>query len=77
MRSYLDGAGPFPARAHLVVLLAGFAADFAETMLDWCDRAEAEIESWPEIRDVGLTDASRARLAALIQRHDRRLRGAS
>ncbi|SHM94244.1 PadR family transcriptional regulator [Cryptosporangium aurantiacum] len=72
MRAYLDGGGPFPERAHLVGLLARFYADFAETMLDWCDVAEAEIEGWPDVRDAGLTGDSRRALTAMVERYERR-----
>ncbi|GAA0271203.1 PadR family transcriptional regulator [Cryptosporangium japonicum] len=72
MRAYVDGEGPFPDRVHLVALLARFYADFAETMLDWCDAAEAEIEAWPDVRGVGLTDATRRSLEDAIARYDRR-----
>lgn len=73
MRAYLAGEGPFPERAHLVGLLARFYADFAEAMLDWCDVAEAEIDSWPSVRNVGLTDESRRTLTAMIERYERRV----
>jgi PadR family transcriptional regulator AphA len=73
VRDYLDGGGPFPARAHLVALLAQFYGDFAEAALDWCDAAEKEIDGWPGVQDVGLTDESRQALEAMIQRYDRRV----
>lgn len=75
MRSYLVDGGPFPARAHLVALLAGFSADFAEAALDWCDAAEAEIVGWPGVRDLGLTEESKRRVAALVGRYDQRMTG--
>ena len=77
MRTYLDGAGPFPARAHLVTLLARFYADFAEAVLDWCDTAETEISGWPDVRDVGLTEDTRRELEVMIDRYDRRIAAAT
>ncbi|MFI5958570.1 PadR family transcriptional regulator [Cryptosporangium sp. NPDC051539] len=72
-RAYLDGGGPFPERAHLVVLLARFYGAFAETMLDWCDAAEAEISGWPDVHGGGLSDDSRRALGAMIERFERRM----
>ncbi|MFG1920805.1 PadR family transcriptional regulator [Cryptosporangium sp. NPDC048952] len=72
MRAYVEGDGPFPDRVHLVALLARFYADFAEAMLDWCDVAEAEIDAWPDVRGVGLTEPTRHALEEAIARYDRR-----
>jgi PadR family transcriptional regulator, regulatory protein AphA len=72
VREYLDGQGPFPQRGHLIALLVRFGNDFAETVLDWCDLAEAEIRSWPQVADVGLTDSARQHLAAQISAYERR-----
>jgi hypothetical protein len=61
-----------PARAHLLALLVKFGNDFAETVLDWCDLAEAEIHSWPQVADVGLTDSPRQYMESQIRSYERR-----
>ena len=72
VREYINGDGPFPQRAHLLGLLAKFYSDFAETVLDWCDLAETEINSWPQLNDVGLTDSARQDLQAVVRNYERR-----
>ena len=72
VREYLDGEGPYPQRAHLLGLLARFYSDFAETVLDWCDLADAEIAGWPRLADVGLTDTARQHLEAVESSYQRR-----
>ncbi|HUA40129.1 MAG TPA: PadR family transcriptional regulator [Streptosporangiaceae bacterium] len=72
VREYLDGEGPFPQRAHLLGLLAKFYSDFAETVLDWCDLADAEIGDWPQVVNVGLTDGARRHLEAAVSSYERR-----
>ena len=72
VREYLNGEGPFPQRAHLFALLVKFGSDFAETVLDWCDLAEAEIRSWPQVADVGLTDSARQHMEAQVRSYERR-----
>ena len=72
VRDYLDGQGPFPQRAHLLGLLVKFYADFAETVLDWCDLADAEIRGWPQTADLGLTDSARQHLQTALSSYQRR-----
>lgn len=47
-RSYLDGTGPFPDRAALLVLTGRFLTDFADMVGNWADWAETVVEDWPE-----------------------------
>lgn len=72
VREYLAGQGPFPQRVHILGLLAKFYSDFAETVLDWCDLADAEIRGWPQLADVGLTDSARQHLETAVSTYERR-----
>jgi PadR family transcriptional regulator, regulatory protein AphA len=54
---------PFPGRAHLNVLFIHFFAGFVEHVLEWCDDAEAELETWPgTTAGVGMTPGTRRML---------------
>lgn len=58
----LATGGPFPERLHLAVPLSDFYDRFLRLIIDWCDETIAEIETWPDTRDVGLTAEGRERL---------------
>jgi PadR family transcriptional regulator, regulatory protein AphA len=47
-RSYLDGTGPFPERAAVLVLTGRFLTDFADMVGNWADWAGTVIDEWPE-----------------------------
>jgi DNA-binding PadR family transcriptional regulator len=55
----LDTGGPFPHRLHLVERQATFIGDFYRNLIEWCEQAIADIEEWPDTRDVGLTPRGR------------------
>jgi PadR family transcriptional regulator AphA len=66
VRGYLADGGPFPQRLHLIALLTSFYVEFAELVLDTCDRADAALASWPSTEAVGLTRDARAQLEAAL-----------
>lgn len=59
VEDYAGDEPPFPGRAHLNGLFIAFMADFIRVVLEWCDTAEEEIESWSGVADVGHTEATR------------------
>lgn len=59
IEDYAGDAPPFPGRAHLNGLFIAFIADFVRVVLEWCDTAEEEIESWDGVADVGHTQATK------------------
>jgi DNA-binding PadR family transcriptional regulator len=46
-RAYLAGAGPFPERAAINLLVGRFHTEFYAAVADWIVWAEALVESWP------------------------------
>ena len=56
----LHTGGPFPNRLHLVEPLATFIAEFYRDLIEWCQQTITEIEEWPDTRDIGLTQGTRA-----------------
>ena len=53
---YLDGEGPFEARAHIVALTFGFLFDFAALVERWARWAAAEVSAWPDGGPPGRPD---------------------
>jgi PadR family transcriptional regulator, regulatory protein AphA len=47
-RSYIEGTGPFPDRAAVLVLTGRFLTDFADMVGEWADWAGTIVEDWPE-----------------------------
>jgi PadR family transcriptional regulator AphA len=47
-RAYLDGRGPFPERAAIIVLVGKFLDDFVETVDRWAEWAEQAAAGWPD-----------------------------
>jgi PadR family transcriptional regulator, regulatory protein AphA len=68
VREYLDDGGPLPGRRHISILTARFAADFFELLIRWCRLARDEVEAWPDTRDLGMPEPSRALLLEIIER---------
>lgn len=66
---YEAGAGLFPEREHILALLVDGYADIMAALIGWCDRAVAEIGSWPSTTDPGCTTAARRIFAETIRRH--------
>ena len=77
VEGFLVDGGPHPERLHLIALASEYHSRFMETYLDWIAAARAEAESWPATKDVGLTPAGRARLAAILDRSRERVEGGS
>ena len=46
--SYVTGAGGFPERAAVLVLVGRYLADLADMTGRWAQWAAAEVEEWPE-----------------------------
>jgi PadR family transcriptional regulator AphA len=65
-REILETGGPFPHRLHLVEPMAIFLDEFYRSLIGWCERTIAEMDSWPDTRDVGLTPESRKRLERML-----------
>jgi PadR family transcriptional regulator, regulatory protein AphA len=66
----LATGGPFPQRLHLTERAVTFYSDFLRLVLRWCNETLAEIDTWPDIRDVGLTPKARERLERVISHPD-------
>lgn len=62
----LSNGGHFPQRAHLTERLVAFYDEFNHLLLQWCDETLAEIDTWPDTRDVGLTPRGRERLERVV-----------
>ncbi|WP_280828822.1 PadR family transcriptional regulator [Mycobacterium sp. OTB74] len=62
----LATGGPFPERLHLIAPLITFYDEFNQLIIRWCNDTLAEIDSWPDVRDVGLTPQGRRRLQQII-----------
>ena len=66
----LNTGGPFPQRLHLIERQAMFIADFYRNLIEWCDETIAEIERWPDTRDVGLTSRGREQWERILSEPD-------
>lgn len=62
----LATGGSFPQRLHLVAPLVSFYSDFNNLLLRWCEETLAEVETWPDTQDIGLTRHGRERLERII-----------
>jgi PadR family transcriptional regulator AphA len=69
-KDLLTTGGPFPERLHLTERAVTFYADFIHLVLRWCNETSAEIETWPDTRDVGMTPKIRERLERVISLPD-------
>jgi PadR family transcriptional regulator, regulatory protein AphA len=68
----LATGGPFPQRLHLTERLVAFYGEFVSLLIRWCDDTLAEVETWPDTRDIGLTPPARERLERLLAPPDER-----
>ena len=66
----LTTGGHFPQRAHLTERLIAFYDEFNRLLIRWCDETLAEIDTWPDTHDVGLTRNARQRLEHVIADKD-------
>jgi PadR family transcriptional regulator AphA len=65
-QTLLNG-GPFPQRLHLAEPIITLYAEILLLLIGWCDETLAEIKTWPDIEDVGLTPQGRKRLEAIAR----------
>ena len=63
----LATGGPFPQRLHLTERVVSFYGESSAPQR-WCDETLAEVETWPDTRDIGLTPQGRERLERLLAR---------
>ena len=64
----LTTGGPFPERLHLVERVGALYGEFLLLLQRWCEETLAEIETWPDTRELGLTPQGRKRFAQLVDR---------
>jgi PadR family transcriptional regulator, regulatory protein AphA len=64
----LSTGGPFPERLHLVERVGALYGEFLLLLQRWCEESLAEIETWPDTRELGLTPQARKRFAQLLDR---------
>jgi PadR family transcriptional regulator AphA len=64
----LTTGGPFPQRLHLVERVGALYGEFLLLLRRWCEETLAEIETWPDTRELGLTPQGRKRFAQLLDR---------
>ncbi len=62
----LTTGGHFPQRGHLTERLIAFFDEFNRLLIGWCDETLAEIDTWPDTHDVGLTRRARQRLEQVV-----------
>lgn len=66
VEDYLTTGGPFPERLHLIALMTGFYAAFADLVDTWARYAEEEAGWWTTTEGVGLTPELRALLERVV-----------
>jgi PadR family transcriptional regulator AphA len=64
----LRAGGPFPERLHLTERVIALYGEFLLLLTRWCDETVAEVETWSDTRDIGLTPHGRQRLEQLVAR---------
>ena len=62
-----DTGGEFPKRLHVTERVASFYAEFLQLLIRWCEETLAEVETWPDTRDLGITPRGRERLEAIAR----------
>jgi len=62
----LATGGSFPQRLHLVAPLVTFYSEFNNLLLRWCEDTLAEVETWPDTQDIGLTPRGTERLEQVV-----------
>jgi DNA-binding PadR family transcriptional regulator len=66
---YLETGGPFPDRIHVIALASDLVTDILGRIKTYCDHAATEVEGWETTENLGLTEATRARLEDMLARH--------
>jgi DNA-binding PadR family transcriptional regulator len=69
LQDYVTQGGPFPNRNHISVLLARYFADLYDLTIAWCDLVDAELDTWGDTADIGMTDSIRAMAIELVERY--------
>lgn len=69
--SYLNGTGPFPARAAQLVLVGRYLADFADMTGRWARWATSLVEQWPDTISEAIPDLDGLREIAVRCPHER------
>jgi PadR family transcriptional regulator, regulatory protein AphA len=64
----LSTGGPFPERLHLVERVGALYGEFLLLLQQWSEETLAEIDTWPDTRELGLTPQARKRFAQLVDR---------
>ena len=64
-----DG-GQFPQRLHLVETTVAFFDNFYRLLIECCEESLAQIDEWPDVRDVGLTPQGRERFQRMLDMPD-------
>ena len=64
----LSTGGPFPERLHLVERVGALYGEFLLLLQRWCEETLAEIATWPDTRELGLTPQAHKRFAQLLDR---------
>jgi DNA-binding PadR family transcriptional regulator len=70
VQEQVSTGGPFPQRLHLAEPVAAFYGSFLRLLIAWCDETSAEIGTWPDTKDIGLTAQSRERYQRLLDLPD-------
>jgi DNA-binding PadR family transcriptional regulator len=69
VQDYFAPGEPFPKRNHVSVLLARYFADLYGLTISWCNLVDAEVDSWADTADIGVTDSIRAVASELVERY--------
>ena len=64
----LTTGGPFPERLHLIERVGALYGELLLLFQRWCEETLAEIDTWPDTRELGLTPQGRKRFAQLLDR---------
>jgi DNA-binding PadR family transcriptional regulator len=64
----LTTGGPFPERLHLVERVGALYGEFLLLLQRWSEETLAEIDTWPDTRELGLTPQARKRFAQFVDR---------
>ncbi len=68
MEELLATGGAFPERLHLTERVTSLYAEVILLLDRWCEETLAEVETWPDTKDIGLTPQGRERIEELLDR---------
>jgi len=66
---YLAGTAPFQDQLHVRAFVFDFLSDFAMMLLDWADRTQATLDSYPDAASKRRQDAARATISANLDNY--------